>query len=89
MIIEPNEYLYGTAFKICGQIANHRSLTLGKQILSKMPKQFEKNPILQTSILNMFVQCGDMTSAEKYFSQMEKTSFSYGVMINGKNISSI
>jgi pentatricopeptide repeat protein len=84
-MLNPNLYtiIYTTCATLCSEIA----ITLGKQILDKMPTMFNDNLIVMGSAIHMLMKFGDVKQAELLFSQMEKRGpSSYGVMMNGYNI---
>ncbi|CAF1320958.1 unnamed protein product [Adineta steineri] len=83
MSIPPNEYTLSILFKICSQLSNTRSLEFAKKILNAMPEKYQSNTIILNSVLHMLMQYGDLLFAEKIFSQMNKDTISYGVMMSG------
>ncbi|CAF1519493.1 unnamed protein product, partial [Adineta steineri] len=83
MSIPPNEYTLSILFKICSQLNNTKSLEFAKKILNAMPEKYQWNTIILNSALHMLMHHGDILLAEKIFSQMNKDTISYGVMMSG------
>jgi pentatricopeptide repeat protein len=82
-----NANLYAILYSACSAASNDRAITLGKQLLNKMPKIFEDETIVMGSAIHMLMKFGDVQEAERLFSQMKKPhASSYGVMMNGYNI---
>ena len=88
MSVEPNEYIFSSVFKICAQLADEQSLNFGEKLFNTMPIKFQNNPIVLTSALHMFVQCGDISAGEKLFSRIEKNKITYSAMMMGKELHS-
>ena len=85
MNITKNEYTYSILFKICAEIADQRALEFGKLEFDKMPKKFHNNIVVMTSVLQMFMKCGDITKAEQLFNRIQnKNLIVFSVMMNGK-----
>lgn len=84
MDIPPDQHLTSVLFKICAHLRDAQSLDFGKQILDTFPIEFQNNVILLNSALRMLIECGDIGSAENFFSRMKKNLISYGTMMDGK-----
>jgi hypothetical protein len=80
MSISPNEYTYTILFKTCSQLNE-------KELLQNLPNQYLHHTIILNSALHMLMQHGEVLLGEKLFSQMNKDTTSYGVMMSGKIIS--
>jgi pentatricopeptide repeat protein len=82
--------LYAILYSACAGLSNERAITLGKQLLSSMPKIFEDDSIVMGSAIHMLMKFGEVREAERLFSQMKKPgATSYGVMMNGYNINGL
>jgi hypothetical protein len=87
MSISPNEYTYTILFKTCSQLNDQESIKFGKELLKNLPNQYRNHTIILNSALHMLMQYGEVLLGEKLFSQMNKDTTSYGVMMSGKIIS--
>jgi len=87
MSISPNEYTYTILFKTCSQLNDQESIKFGKQLLKNLPNQYRNHTIILNSALHMLMQHGEVLLGEKLFSQMNKDTTSYGLMMSGKIIS--
>ena len=79
-----NEYILATVWKICAQLANQCALDFGRDLFHRMPTMFANDRILLNSALNMFMKCGDTSTAEQIFSRMNKDLISWSIMMNGQ-----
>ncbi len=84
MSISPNEYTYTILFKTCSQLNDQESIKFGKQLLKNLPNQYRNHTIILNSALHMLMLHGEVLLGEKLFSQMNKDTTSYGVMMSGK-----
>ena len=82
----PTEYTFSILFKICSQLNDQQSIVFAKKILEQMPNKYQNNTIILNSALHMLMQHDEILLAEKTFSQINKDTISYGVMMSG-NIS--
>jgi pentatricopeptide repeat protein len=81
--------LYTIMYSTCAALSDDRAITLGKQLLSSMPKIFKDDSIVMGSAIHMLMKFGDVQEAERLFSQIKQpNAASYGVMMNGYNINS-
>jgi pentatricopeptide repeat protein len=81
--------MYAILYSACAGLSNDRAITLGKQLLNKMPKMLKDNLIVMGSAIHMLMKFGEMQEAEFLFSQIKQpNAASYGVMMNGYNINS-
>jgi pentatricopeptide repeat protein len=77
-------------YSTCASLSNDRAITLGKQLLDKMPKMFEKDSIIMGSAIHMLMKFGEVREAERLFSLIkERDASSYGVMMNGYNLNGL
>jgi pentatricopeptide repeat protein len=82
-----NANLYTIMYSTGATLSNERAITLGKQLLSSMPKMFEDDSIVMGSAIHMLMKFGDVKQAERNFSEMKNRAPSiYCVMMNGYNI---
>ncbi|CAF1202782.1 unnamed protein product [Didymodactylos carnosus] len=82
--ITPSEFTFSILFKICTEIADQRSLEFGKLIFDRMPKKFYNNIVIITSALQMFLKCGDISTAEELFNRIQnKNLIVFTVMMKG------
>ena len=84
MSIPPNEYLFSTVFKLCTRIGDSQAFEYGKSLWNHLPASYENNRVILTSALHMFMQNGDISTAEKIFDKMEKDRTSYGAIMSGR-----
>ncbi len=70
-IQNPDEVIIILLFNICAQLKSNDTLNLTKKILLKIPKSFNSNPRLSTSLLDALIKCGDCSSSEIAFSKMK------------------
>ncbi len=62
----------------------NEALNLTKQVLKQIPKSFQSNSHLLTSLLDALMKCGDVERAETLFNTLtNKISPMYGAMIKG------
>jgi pentatricopeptide repeat protein len=81
--------LYTIMYSTCATLSNERAITLGKQLLDKMPTKLHDDLAAMGSAIHMLMKFGEVQEAEHLFSCMKKRdASSYGVMMNGYNINS-
>jgi pentatricopeptide repeat protein len=84
-----NANLYTIMYSACAALSDDSAITFGKQLLDKMPKLLNDNPIVMGSAIHMLMKFGEVKQAEYVFSRMKKRdAASYAVMMNGYNINS-
>ncbi|CAF3834221.1 unnamed protein product [Rotaria magnacalcarata] len=84
MIIEPDSVTLTVLFNACAQIANNRAMKIGKNLLHKMPTNYQNNNVLLNSAIDMLMKFRDIENAEHVFQSMKKKDIiSYNVMIKG------
>jgi len=79
----PTEHTFSILFKICSQLNDRQSIEFAKKIFEQMPNKYKNNTIILNSALHMLMQYGELLLAEKIFSQMNKDTITYGVMMSG------
>jgi pentatricopeptide repeat protein len=85
-----NANLYTIMCSTCAALSDGRAITMGKQLLSSMPKIFKDEAIVMGSAIHMLMEFGQVQEAERLFSQLKKPgAVSYGVMMNGYNHNSL
>ncbi|CAF3185819.1 unnamed protein product [Rotaria sp. Silwood2] len=82
-----NDVCYIVIFNACVQLLNDCAKQIGTKLLELMPKHFYNNNVLITSVIDMLMKFGDVTTAEHFF-QMNKKKIlvTYRAMMNGYNI---
>ncbi|CAF4321134.1 unnamed protein product, partial [Rotaria sp. Silwood2] len=65
------------------QLKNEKALNLGKKVFNEL--KIESNDILHM-VLNMFIKCDDLNSAEHLFNRMNRNILSYGSMMKLYNL---
>jgi pentatricopeptide repeat protein len=77
-------------YSTCAALSDDRAITMGKQLLSSMPKTLQDDSIAMGSAIHMLMKFGEVQEAERLFSQLKKRDAStYGVMMNGYNINGL
>ena len=80
-ITNPNRVNLILLFNSCAQLGTPQALETGRQVLTQMPSVYRTNPYILNSVLDMFIRCGDVSSAEKWFSNMKRHVITYGQMM--------
>ena len=81
-----NHIIYILLFNACAQLQTKKALDLVKQLLSDMPKSYQFDPNLITSLVDALIKCGDVEGAEAWFHQTKsKHSSLYGAMMKGRS----
>ncbi|CAM4947453.1 unnamed protein product [Rotaria socialis] len=71
-------------FNACAQLRTHEALNLVKIVSSKVPQGFHSNPYVLTSLIDAFMKCGDIKSAQSVFhASTQKALSMYGAMMKG------
>ncbi len=83
MNLQANEYLLTTVFKICTQIGDSESFEFGKSIFKTLPALYKNNTIILSSVLNMFMQNGEISTGEQIFDKIQKDRITYTIMMSG------
>ncbi|CAM4770811.1 unnamed protein product [Rotaria magnacalcarata] len=83
-IKDPDEITITLVFNACAQLGSEKELNLLKTISSKIPNSYFKSSNVLTSLIDAFMKCGDITSAESLFdTSTNKTISMYGAMMKG------
>ncbi|CAM4763494.1 unnamed protein product [Rotaria magnacalcarata] len=83
-IKRPNEIIITILFNACANLKTNEGLNLVKEVYKEMPKSFQSNPYLLTSLLDAFMKCGDVSNAELLFRKIpDKVLQMYGAMMEG------
>lgn len=72
---------FNLLFTSCARLATDEAVQVGRKMFSQLPKVHYKNEFVMTSLLDMFVKCGDIVNAEKVFAQMTRNVVDYGQMM--------
>ena len=85
MPFKPDEVIITIVFNACAKLANAHAIQRGREILQQVPRVFYDNPILVNSTISMLMKFKDVADAEHLFKSMKnKSTTSYGTMMNGK-----
>ena len=80
----PDDIIINLLLNACAQLRGEEELKLVKTVLSTLSKSSLSNPILLTSLLDALMKCGDVPSAQLFFSRSAKKVLPmYGVMMKG------
>ncbi|CAF3783868.1 unnamed protein product [Rotaria sordida] len=83
-IKNPDEIIVNLLFNACAQLSTNEALTLVNHVSSQMPKSSYSNTRLLTSLLDVWMKCGDVTNAELLYNKSTKKTLSmYGAMMKG------
>ena len=80
-IKNPNEIILVLFLNSCANVGTAQALQTGHQVLGNMPAIYYENKYILTSALDMFIRCGDVTSAQNCFSKMKCNSNNYAQMM--------
>jgi hypothetical protein len=82
----PDKFTTTFLFNACAQLGTVEALKIVKKVSKEMPKCFQSDLFLITSLLNALVQCGDVTHAQSLFDNSKKKPLAmYGAMMKGTN----
>ena len=73
--------IYTIFFNACAQLANDEALALGRKVFSGLPSKFRQSTKILSAIFNLYVQCGDVQSAEDLFVRLDRDVVSYGSLM--------
>jgi hypothetical protein len=80
----PSEVNVTLLFNACAQLANTETLNLTKKVYSQIPKSFQSNPRLLTSLIDALMKCGDPQYAQSLFDNISNKKLPmYGAMMKG------
>ncbi|CAF0885705.1 unnamed protein product [Adineta ricciae] len=83
-IKNPNEIILNLLFNACAEVRSPEALNLAKQSYETMPKSFQSNHYLLTSLIDAAMKCGDVHYAQSLFDGSPKKVLPmYGAMMKG------
>lgn len=68
-------------FNACAQLKNEKALILGKKVFDELVINLNESNDLLFMVLNMFIKCDDLKSAESLFNRIDRDIISYGSMM--------
>jgi pentatricopeptide repeat protein len=80
-IINPNEILLCLLLNSCAQFGTTHALNFGRKVWSQMSLANHKNEYILNAAFDMFIKCGDISSAESLFAKMKCIVIDYGQMM--------
>jgi pentatricopeptide repeat protein len=80
-IKNPDRVCFSIFFNACAQLATSESLTLGKQVLSRLPEEYRESTDILYSLSNMFIKCNDLDNAESLFNRLNRDVKCYGSLM--------
>ena len=84
--IKPNDIILIALFNGCSRTGTKKVLEIGRKAFEQTGRKYWWNTYFLTSALNMFIKCGDVSTAERIFPHLpEKTIIKYGAMMKGFN----
>jgi pentatricopeptide repeat protein len=84
-IKNPDPVIFILLFNACAQLGTVEELNLIKKVSSTIPESFYSKSFVSSSLLDAFIKCGDISSAETLFAKMEKNVINYGNLMNAFN----
>ncbi|CAF1339290.1 unnamed protein product [Rotaria magnacalcarata] len=84
-IKSPDEIIINLLFNACAQLGTEEALNLTKKVSKEIPKSFQLNFRILTSLFDALIKCQDCSSAEILYSKMNKSVISYGNLMAGFN----
>ena len=89
MSVNPNNIIHTIVFNACAQLANERSIRIGKELLNQISHVLPTDNVLSNSAVHMLMRFRDIQDAERVFELIkEKTVVTYGAMMQGNDVSS-
>ena len=82
---DPNEIILVLLMNSCAQVRTAKALQIGRQAIDQMSEITRRNKYIMSSTLNMFIRCGDVCSAEKWFAKVKCAANNYGQMMKCYN----
>jgi pentatricopeptide repeat protein len=76
-------------FSACAELKTGNALTFGKKVFNQLMNGSNQLDDLLNMVLNMFIKCGDLKSAESVFDRMRRDVVSYGSIMKLYNIQSL
>jgi pentatricopeptide repeat protein len=80
-IKNPDRVCFSILFNACAQLATSQSLTLGKQVLSRLPGEYRESIDILYSLSKMFIKCNDVNNAESIFNRLNRDVKCYGSLM--------
>jgi hypothetical protein len=84
-ISNPDETILCLLFTSCSKVGTKQALDFGRKIWSEMSLVNHRNKYIVTAALNMFITCGDVSSAENLFMTIKLDVNNYGQMMKCYN----
>ena len=81
----PDDICYALLLKSCAQVRTAEALQIGREIVARIPHIARRNAYVSANALNMFIACGDISSAAKWFAKMKRSVIDYGQLMKGFN----
>jgi pentatricopeptide repeat protein len=88
-ITNPNEILLCLLLNSCAQVGTTDALNFGRKVWSQMSLANHKNVYILNAAFDMFIKCGDISSAESLFAKMKRIVIDYGQMMKCFNAHSM
>lgn len=85
-IKKPSKAILRTFFNACAQLQTENALAMGKKVFNQLIVDSNQSKDVLHMVLNMFIKCDDLKSAESLFNRMDRTVISYGSMMKFYNI---
>ncbi|CAF4874568.1 unnamed protein product [Rotaria sp. Silwood1] len=86
VINDPDKVIVTLFFNACAQLGTNKELNLVKTVASNISQNFHSSPYVLTSLIDAFMKCGDVASAESVFrASRNKTLAMYAAMMTGFN----
>ncbi|CAF2061646.1 unnamed protein product [Rotaria magnacalcarata] len=83
-IKNPDRVIIILLFNACAKLGTNEELNLVKRISSNIPESLFLEPNISSSLIHVFMKCGDVTSAKSLFDRSTKKTISmYGAMMKG------
>jgi pentatricopeptide repeat protein len=85
-IKKPDKIILSIFFNACAQLKTENALNLAKKVFDQFVIKSNPSNDLLYSVLNMFIKCDDLQSAETLFGRIHRDIISYGSMMKFYNI---
>ena len=72
-------------FNACAYVGTQDALRVAKRVAGQIPRSYYSNPLIPSTLLDVFTKCGDIPSAEIVFAKMARSSEDYGMLMNAFN----
>lgn len=84
-ISDPDEVLVLLLFNACAKMPSTRSFSVAKDVLSRIPPSFHRNPRLSAAAFDMYLKHDKLIEAEQLFANMKSNVINYGNLMNACN----